>query len=78
VLAIIAAARERRLPYVYLGYYVEGCASLEYKARFRPNEVLQSDGIWRPFLSHLDPQAASVERAGDQDPDDRVEQRKRE
>src|SRR4030095_3551267 len=50
VLAIIAAARERQLPYVYLGYYVEGCASREYKARFRPNEVLRPDGSWRPFL----------------------------
>jgi arginine-tRNA-protein transferase len=50
VLAIIAAARERHVPYVYLGYYVEGCSSLEYKARFRPNEVLRPTESWRPFL----------------------------
>jgi leucyl-tRNA---protein transferase len=49
VLALIAAARERHLPHVYLGYYVEGCRSLEYKARFRPNEVLSSSGAWVPF-----------------------------
>jgi leucyl-tRNA---protein transferase len=50
VLAMIAAARERRLPHVYLGYYVEGCRSLEYKARFRPNEVLVDDD-WRTLVS---------------------------
>jgi arginine-tRNA-protein transferase len=49
VLSIIAAARSRNLPYVYLGYYVEGCRSLEYKARFRPNEIIGDDGAWREF-----------------------------
>jgi arginine-tRNA-protein transferase len=49
VLSILAAARERCLPFVYLGYYVEGCRSLEYKARFQPNEILHPDGSWRPF-----------------------------
>jgi leucyl-tRNA---protein transferase len=47
VLAIIDASRRRNVPYVYLGYYVEGCPSLEYKARFRPNEVLKPDGTWQ-------------------------------
>ena len=49
VLSIIAAARARDLPYVYLGYYVEGCRSLEYKARFRPNEIIGGGGAWREF-----------------------------
>jgi leucyl-tRNA---protein transferase len=49
IVTILAAARERNLPHVYLGYYVEGCRSLEYKARFRPNEVLRDDGLWRPL-----------------------------
>ena len=49
VLAMIASARERELPYVYLGYYVAGCRSLEDKARFRPNEVLRADGEWEAF-----------------------------
>jgi arginyl-tRNA--protein-N-Asp/Glu arginylyltransferase len=49
ILTLIEAARERRLPYVYLGYYVEGCRSLEYKARFAPSEVLRGDGVWAPF-----------------------------
>ena len=49
VLSVIAAARDARLPYVYLGYYIPGYSSLAYKARFRPNEVLGDDGTWRPF-----------------------------
>jgi arginine-tRNA-protein transferase len=49
VLRVIEEAARRRLPHVYLGYYVAGCRSLEYKARFAPNEVLGPDGEWRPF-----------------------------
>ena len=41
VLRTIAYAREKGLAHVYLGYCVEGCASLEYKARFRPQETLR-------------------------------------
>ena len=48
ILKIIEAARQRGLPHVYLGYYVKGCRSLEYKARFRPNEIL-FDGRWTSF-----------------------------
>ena len=50
VLSIIDAARQRGLDWVYLGYYVRGCRSLEYKGQFRPNEVLRGDGSWTPFL----------------------------
>ena len=50
VLSVIARARELALPNVYLGYFVAGCRSLEYKANFRPNEVLDTrDGTWKPF-----------------------------
>jgi len=49
VLSILREAAARGLPHVYLGYYVEGCRSLEYKARFCPNEVLGEDGVWRRF-----------------------------
>jgi arginyl-tRNA--protein-N-Asp/Glu arginylyltransferase len=52
VLSVLDAAAERGVPYVYLGYFVEGCESLEYKATFRPNEVLRPDGSWRPFRLH--------------------------
>ncbi|MBI3723875.1 arginyltransferase [bacterium] len=33
--------------HVYLGFLVAGCASMTYKARFRPCEVLGEDGVWR-------------------------------
>ena len=48
VLSVIDAAARQGLPHVYLGYFVEGCRSLEYKAAYRPNEVL-TDGKWKPF-----------------------------
>jgi len=41
VLCEIAAARERGLKHVYLGYRVARCRSMEYKAQFRPHELLQ-------------------------------------
>jgi len=49
VLSVIEAARRLGRPYAYLGYYVRGCRSLEYKARFRPSEVLDADGRWTSF-----------------------------
>ncbi|NNC47481.1 MAG: arginyltransferase [Sphingomonas sp.] len=42
---IIRAARAK-LPYVYLGYWVEGSERMAYKAKFRPMERLGRDG-WR-------------------------------
>jgi leucyl-tRNA---protein transferase len=51
VLSILDAARAQRIAYVYLGYYVEGCRSLAYKARFRANEVLRPGGTWEAFLA---------------------------
>ena len=46
ILQMIAVAKQRKLPHLYLGYFVAGCRSLEYKARFRPNEVLGVEGDW--------------------------------
>jgi arginine-tRNA-protein transferase len=51
VMSVIRAAADRGLSHVYLGYYVKGCRSLEYKGRFRPNEAFGPDGGWEPFLS---------------------------
>jgi arginine-tRNA-protein transferase len=42
---IIRAARAG-LPYVYLGYWVEGSSRMAYKTAFRPLERLRRDG-WR-------------------------------
>jgi arginine-tRNA-protein transferase len=48
VLCLIDEARRRGLPHLYLGYWVAGCLSLAYKASFRPHEILEQDGVWRP------------------------------
>ena len=50
-LSLIEEARRLKLPYVYLGYYVAGCISMEYKAAFKPNQVLGDDGAWHDFLT---------------------------
>jgi leucyl-tRNA---protein transferase len=51
VLRVIESTRARGIPHLYLGYCVEGCASLEYKSRFRPNEILQPNGSWKRYRS---------------------------
>jgi leucyl-tRNA---protein transferase len=49
VLSVIDHAAKSGIPHVYLGYYVEGCASMEYKAKFEPSEVRTPDGSWHRF-----------------------------
>jgi len=44
----IMRARAAGLPYVYLGYWVEGAARMQYKVRYRPMERLGPDG-WERF-----------------------------
>jgi arginyl-tRNA--protein-N-Asp/Glu arginylyltransferase len=41
VLSLLDDARATGREHVYLGYCVEGCASLAYKASFRPHELLE-------------------------------------
>ena len=48
-LSLIRQAAGRHIPYIYLGYYIEGCRSMEYKGRFGPNQVLSPDGKWHDF-----------------------------
>lgn len=41
VLLGIDLARDRKIPYVYLGYRVLGCSSMRYKDTFTPHELLR-------------------------------------
>ena len=51
----IGFARDQGIPSYYLGYWVSGCAAMQYKANFRPCEILHPDGVWRG----LDEQASA-------------------
>ena len=48
ILDHIRRAAEEGLPYVYLGYWVEGAARMQYKVRYRPLERLTRAG-WTRF-----------------------------
>ncbi len=47
ILDHLRQAQAVRLPFVYLGYWVQGSAKMDYKARFRPMEVLRPLGWTR-------------------------------
>lgn len=55
ILDHIRRARGGALPYLYLGYWVQGSAKMDYKARFRPLEALTFLG-WTRMMD--DPDAA--------------------
>ena len=49
ILSLIDLCRQQDLPYLYLGYWIEGSRKMEYKARFQPLEALGRDG-WMPLV----------------------------
>ncbi|MGB3457661.1 MAG: arginyltransferase [Litorimonas sp.] len=62
ILDQIERARQEALPYLYLGYWVPGSPKMDYKARFRPAEVLGHRG-WTPMPPL--PKPASKSRSAD-------------
>jgi leucyl-tRNA---protein transferase len=46
ILRQIELTRERSLPHLYLGFWIKGHPKMDYKARFRPLEILGAEG-WR-------------------------------
>ncbi len=44
ILDHVRAAQARKLPYVYLGYWIDGSDKMDYKSRFRPLEALGPNG----------------------------------
>ncbi len=49
MLQTLELARRLNRKWAYFGFYVAGCGSLEYKARFHPCEVMDERGHWHPF-----------------------------
>ena len=47
ILDHVRAAQGKRLPFVYLGYWVRGSRKMDYKSRFRPLEFLAGSGWQR-------------------------------
>jgi arginine-tRNA-protein transferase len=43
ILSQLQLARERALPFVYLGFWIDGHPKMHYKTRFRPLEVLRQN-----------------------------------
>ncbi len=51
VLLGVQESQRRGLPYCYLGYFVNGCRSLQYKARYQPSDVFDwNSQTWVPYL----------------------------
>jgi len=68
ILDHIRRAASEGLPYVYLGYWVDGSERMQYKVRYRPLEKLVRDGWHR--LSDAEQDAlirATAERGGGRD-----------
>ena len=40
ILTLIESARQRNLEHVYLGYWIQNCQKMDYKADYRPIEGL--------------------------------------
>jgi len=48
ILQQVAMATRRKLPWVYLGFWIEGHPKMDYKRRFRPLQLRTAEG-WQPM-----------------------------
>ncbi|TNE37234.1 MAG: arginyltransferase [Alphaproteobacteria bacterium] len=51
ILDHIRLARQKGLPFLYLGYWIEGCDKMNYKSKFKPLEYLKG-GTWASAQEH--------------------------
>jgi leucyl-tRNA---protein transferase len=42
----ILFCQDRGIPHYYIGFYIANCASMNYKSRFKPHELLGPDLVW--------------------------------
>lgn len=57
ILDHIARARRLGLPYVYLGYWIEGSKKMDYKGRYLPQQRLAPSGWLRvDATGHMEPE----------------------
>jgi leucyl-tRNA---protein transferase len=59
ILDHITRAGQAGLPYVYLGYWIDGCRRMEYKTNFRPMERLGPSG-WSLYEDGVPPPTAGA------------------
>jgi arginine-tRNA-protein transferase len=66
-------AAEAGLEWYYLGFWIAGCRTMQYKADYRPHEVLGEDGVWRRAGrdAPLPPPAGCGKDTASQQPGDR-------
>ncbi len=58
IIDLVQRAASAGLDHVYLGYWIDQCAKMAYKARFQPVEALGRDG-WKPLSLDAPPEAGS-------------------
>lgn len=51
ILWVIELCKRKKIPYLYMGYYIEGAAKMSYKKGFRPLDVLAANGRWLPAVA---------------------------
>ena len=54
ILQELEIARERSISWVYLGYFIPENGHMNYKARFKPSEILLSEEKWVSFSGSTD------------------------